>query len=38
MTEFKHVTDYRRSTDGLNVQPDGVYVDATPGGGGHLNY
>lgn len=36
MTEFKHVTVLlEEAIDGLNVQPDGVYVDATLGGGGH---
>ena len=24
-----------RSVDGLNIQPEGTYVDATFGGGGH---
>ena len=25
----------KESIDGLNIQPDGVYVDVTFGGGGH---
>ncbi|WP_258087956.1 16S rRNA (cytosine(1402)-N(4))-methyltransferase RsmH [Weissella fangxianensis] len=36
MTEFKHVTVLlEEAINGLNVKPDGVYVDATLGGGGH---
>lgn len=36
MTEFKHVTVLlNEAVAGLNVQPDGTYVDATLGGGGH---
>ena len=34
--EFKHVTVLlREAVDGLNIRPDGVYVDGTAGGGGH---
>ena len=25
----------KESIDGLNIQPDGIYVDVTFGGGGH---
>ena len=36
MTEFKHVTVLlNEAVDGLNIRPDGTYVDATLGGGGH---
>ena len=36
MTEFKHVTVLlNEAVAGLNVPPDGTYVDATLGGGGH---
>lgn len=36
MTEFKHVTVLlNEAVTGLNVHPDGTYVDATLGGGGH---
>ena len=35
---FEHVSVLLNETvDGLNVKPDGVYVDATLGGGGHAN-
>lgn len=34
--EFKHVTVLLEETvDGLNIKPDGIYVDGTLGGGGH---
>ena len=34
--EFKHVSVLLKETvDGLNVKPDGIYVDGTLGGGGH---
>ncbi|WP_316607171.1 16S rRNA (cytosine(1402)-N(4))-methyltransferase RsmH [uncultured Ruminococcus sp.] len=34
--EFMHVTVLlREAVDGLNIRPDGVYVDGTAGGGGH---
>lgn len=34
--EFKHVTVLlNEAVDNLNIQPDGTYVDATLGGGGH---
>ena len=36
MTEFKHVTVLlNEAVAGLNVHPDGTYVDAKLGGGGH---
>lgn len=36
MTEFNHATVLlNEAIDNLNVKPDGVYVDATLGGGGH---
>lgn len=36
MTEFKHVTVLlNEAVAGLNVHPNGTYVDATLGGGGH---
>ena len=36
MTEFKHVTVLlNEAVAGLNIRPDGSYVDATLGGGGH---
>ena len=34
--EFRHVTVLlREAVDGLDIRPDGVYVDGTAGGGGH---
>ncbi len=34
--EFKHVSVLlQEMVDGLNVKPDGIYVDGTLGGGGH---
>ncbi|WP_162011829.1 16S rRNA (cytosine(1402)-N(4))-methyltransferase RsmH [Streptococcus sp. S784/96/1] len=37
--EFHHVTVLLRETvDMLDIKPDGVYVDATLGGGGHSSY
>ena len=34
--EFKHTPVLLAQTiDGLNIRPDGVYVDCTAGGGGH---
>lgn len=34
--EFKHTSVLLQETvDGLNVKPDGIYVDGTLGGGGH---
>lgn len=36
---FKHQSVLLKETvDALNVQPDGIYVDATLGGGGHSEY
>lgn len=36
MAEFKHITVLlNEAVAGLNIQPDGTYVDATLGGGGH---
>ncbi len=34
--EFKHISVLKfESIDGLNINPDGIYVDCTTGGGGH---
>lgn len=34
--EFKHISVLKQeSIDGLNINPDGIYVDCTTGGGGH---
>ena len=34
--EFKHVSVlFDECMEGLNIKPDGIYVDATTGGGGH---
>lgn len=34
--EFSHVSVLRQECiDGLNIRPDGIYADATTGGGGH---
>lgn len=34
--EFKHISVLlKESIEGLNIKPDGVYVDGTAGGGGH---
>ena len=34
--EFKHTSVLLEETvDGLNIKPDGIYVDGTLGGGGH---
>ena len=34
--EFKHISVLlNESVDALNINPDGVYADATLGGGGH---
>ena len=34
--EFQHVSVLLKETvDGLNITPDGIYVDGTMGGGGH---
>ena len=34
--EFRHVTVLlKEAVDGLDIKPDGVYVDGTAGGGGH---
>ena len=36
MTEFEHVTVLlNEAVEGLNINPDGIYVDCTLGGGGH---
>ena len=38
-TMFKHNTVLLKETvDGLDIKPDGIYVDATLGGGGHTEY
>ena len=34
--DFKHVSVLLNETiEGLNIKPDGIYVDGTLGGGGH---
>ena len=34
--EFKHISVLLEETiEGLNIKPDGIYVDGTLGGGGH---
>lgn len=39
MTEFQHYTVMKKETvDGLNIKPDGIYVDCTLGGAGHSEY
>lgn len=39
MSEFHHVSVLLKETvDGLNIKPDGIYVDCTLGGGGHSEY
>ena len=36
---FKHVTVLLKETvDGLNIKPNGIYVDCTLGGAGHSEY
>ena len=36
---FEHTTVLLRETvDGLNIKPDGIYVDCTLGGAGHSEY
>ena len=36
MAEFKHITVLlNEAVDGLNIKPDGTYVECTLGGGGH---
>ena len=36
MTEFVHIPVlYDEVIEGLNIKPDGIYVDGTLGGGGH---
>lgn len=36
---FEHVTVLLKETvDGLNIKPNGVYVDCTLGGAGHSQY
>ncbi|HZG71610.1 MAG TPA: 16S rRNA (cytosine(1402)-N(4))-methyltransferase, partial [Chondromyces sp.] len=36
---FEHTTVLLKETvDGLNIRPDGVYVDCTLGGAGHSEY
>ena len=36
MSKFSHISVMLYETvDGLNIKPDGVYVDGTTGGGGH---
>lgn len=37
--KFEHYSVLLKETiDGLNVKPDGIYVDGTLGGGGHASY
>ena len=33
--EYHNPVLLKESVDGLNIHPDGVYVDVTFGGGGH---
>ena len=34
--EFSHISVLlREAVDGLNIRPDGIYIDGTAGGGGH---
>ena len=33
--EYHNPVLLKESVDGLNINPDGVYVDVTFGGGGH---
>ena len=36
MSSFSHISVLLNETvDGLNIKPDGIYVDGTTGGGGH---
>ena len=36
MIDFKHISVLKEeSIDGLNIKPDGIYVDCTTGGAGH---
>ncbi len=35
MSEYHEPVLLKESVDGLNINPDGIYVDATFGGGGH---
>ena len=36
MDEFKHIPVLLNETiEGLNINPDGIYVDCTMGGAGH---
>ena len=35
MSEYHVPVLLNESVDGLNINPDGIYVDATFGGGGH---
>lgn len=35
MTEYHNPVLLKEAVDGLNIKPDGVYVDVTFGGGGH---
>ena len=36
MSDFSHISVLLNETvDGLNIKPNGIYVDGTTGGGGH---
>src|SRR5690606_21387129 len=35
--EYHNSVLLKESVDGLNIKPDGIYVDVTFGGGGHSN-
>jgi 16S rRNA (cytosine1402-N4)-methyltransferase len=34
-TEYHNPVLLKETVDGLNIKPDGIYVDVTFGGGGH---
>ena len=39
MVVFQHYTVMKKETvDGLNIKPNGIYVDCTLGGAGHSEY
>jgi len=35
MEEYHNPVLLKESVDGLNIKPEGIYVDVTIGGGGH---